>query len=127
MPIGSFNPAPKPSHKRSKPTAKQRGQISKEVYDEAVERSGGRCEACGWYEGSYNVGNRKWGLECAHLIRRRNVEMETTVTEVAMLCGPSVNTGTCHNKVDYTRAGKNWAIQYREYLLGHRSDKPKLE
>lgn len=123
----TYNPAPKPKHKRSKPTAKQRGRITEQVYNEAVERSGGRCEACGWYEGSYSKDNRQWGLECAHLIRRRNVEIETTETEVAMLCGPSVNTGTCHNKVDYTRAGREWAAQYREYLLGNRNDKPILK
>ena len=127
MPIGDFNPAQKPKHKRFKPTAKQRGEITEEVYNEAVKHAGGRCEACGWIEGSYSKDNRKWGLQCSHLIRRWNIEVETTVNDVAMLCGPSVNTGTCHNKVDYTRAGKEWAVEYREYLYGRRKDKPVLK
>lgn len=118
---------PKPRKRRSKPSAKQRGRITKSVYQKAVERAQGRCEACGWVEGSYSPDGRKWRLECAHLIRRWRIDTETTETEVAMLCGPSVNTGTCHNKVDYTRTGKEWAIQYREYLLGRRKDKPILE
>ncbi|MCM3131852.1 hypothetical protein M3629_03600 [Paenibacillus polysaccharolyticus] len=91
---------------RIKPTAKQRGKISKEVYNAALERSGGYCEKCGL----------KKHLECAHLIRRWKVEVSTTVNDVAMLCGPSTNTGTCHNIIDYTRKGKEWAEEYREKL-----------
>ncbi|MFP4976354.1 hypothetical protein ACE6ED_13205 [Paenibacillus sp. CN-4] len=39
-----FRPCPKPDFKRKKPTAKQRGAISKAVYSAALARSGGRCE-----------------------------------------------------------------------------------
>lgn len=98
-----FHPVPKPKHKRNKPTAKQRGAISKEVYSAALERSGGRCEQCGSTE----------GLQCAHLLRRWQIEGETTVNDVAMLCGPSVNSGTCHHYVDYTAGGKQWALNKR--------------
>lgn len=97
-----FHPVPKSKKtKRNKPTAKQRGAISKEVYAAALERSGGCCERCGSPE----------GLQCAHLVRRWQIEGRTTMNDVAMLCGPSVNTGTCHNFVDYTAAGKEWAAQ----------------
>ncbi|WP_341348620.1 hypothetical protein [Paenibacillus sp. FSL H3-0469] len=99
-----FHPVPKPKHKRNKPTAKQRGAISKEVYAAALERSGGCCEQCGSTK----------GLQCAHLLRRWQIEGETTVNDVAMLCGPSVNSGTCHHYVDYTAGGKQWAINKRE-------------
>ncbi|MCG7385063.1 HNH endonuclease [Paenibacillus sp. ACRRY] len=97
---------PKPKHKRFKRTAKERGRITSEVYEAALERSGGRCERCGKCD----------YLQCAHLIRRWKVEVETTVNDVAMLCGPSVNTGTCHNIIDYTQAGKEWAEEYRDRL-----------
>lgn len=56
-------------------------------------------------------------LQCAHLIRRWKLQ-ETTANDVAFLCGPSVNSGTCHWWVDYTRAGKEWAEAYRERLYG---------
>lgn len=97
---------PKPKHKRFKRTAKERGQITSDVYDKALERSGGYCERCG--KGGY--------LQCAHLIRRWKVEVETTINDVAMLCGPSTNTGTCHNIIDYTSKGKEWAEEYRDRL-----------
>lgn len=105
-----FNPIPKPKHKRNKPTAKQRGRISPEVYKLALRRSGGRCELCG------RPGNPAYGtLQCAHLIRRWKLP-KTTENDVAMLCGPSVNSGTCHHWVDYTREGKKWAEEYRDKL-----------
>ncbi|CDN41682.1 Putative uncharacterized protein [Paenibacillus sp. P22] len=104
-----FNPAPKPVHKRAKKTAKQRGQISPAVYAKAAERAGGRCERCGRRDA--------WMLQCAHLVRRWTLE-ETTERDVAMLCGPSVNSGTCHWWVDYSRAGKEWAETFRKRLYG---------
>lgn len=101
-----FHPVKKPKHKRNKPTAKERGAISNEVYNAAMERSGGRCERCGSIK----------GLQCAHLIRRWQIDGKTTVKDVAMLCGPSVNTGTCHNWIDYTKDGKQWAVDFRDRL-----------
>ncbi|MGG4552575.1 hypothetical protein [Paenibacillus humicus] len=83
-----------------------RGRITPEVYNKALERSGGRCERCGI--AGY--------LEAAHLIRRWKIEEWTTENDIAMLCGPVVNTGTCHNWVDYTAAGREWAAAYRYQL-----------
>ncbi|WP_272945712.1 hypothetical protein [Paenibacillus graminis] len=40
------------------------------------------------------------------------------VNDVAMLCGPSVNSGTCHHYVDYTKEGKQWGYDFRERLYG---------
>lgn len=101
-----FHPVPKPKYKRNRPTAKQRGAISKDVYAAVLERSGGRCERCGFVR----------ELQCAHLVRRWNIEGKTTVKDVAMLCGPSVNSGTCHHYIDYTAEGKQWAINFRLLL-----------
>jgi hypothetical protein len=100
-----FRPVPKPNYRRRKPTTKMRGRISPAVYQAAWERSGGVCERCG----------RSEGLQCAHLVRRWKLP-ETTANDVAMLCGPSVDSGTCHNWVDYTREGREWAEEYRNHL-----------
>lgn len=107
-----FNPVPKPKTRRLKPTTKQRGRISPEAYQVAYDRAGGRCERCG------KPGSQEYGsLQCAHLVRRWKLD-KTTANDVAMLCGPSVNTGTCHNWIDYTREGRKWAERYRERLYG---------
>lgn len=105
-----FNPQPKPKTRRFKPTTKMRGRISPEVYQVAYERSGGCCERCG------KAGSQEYGtLQCAHLVRRWKLD-ETTANDVAMLCGPSVNTGTCHNWIDYTKEGRMWAEEFRKQL-----------
>ncbi len=106
MAIGDFNPAPKPQHKRAKKTAKERGRIKPEVYAKAAARAAGRCERCG---------RGDLILQCAHLVRRWKLD-ETTERDVMMLCGPSVNSGTCHWWVDYTREGREWAEQKRDQL-----------
>jgi hypothetical protein len=105
-----FNPCPKPTHQRVKKTAKQRGAISPAVRLQVKERANGRCEYCGRSEAQV------WGLQCAHLVRRWKLG-ETTENDLAMLCGPSVNSGTCHWKVDYTSEGREWAEKYREHLF----------
>ncbi|MNR93680.1 hypothetical protein D3C72_247380 [compost metagenome] len=101
-----FNPVNKPNYRRRKPTSKMRGRIKPEIYKAAMERAEGRCERCKQYR----------ELQCAHLIRRWKIDGETTVNDVAMLCGPSVNTGTCHNWIDYTQEGREWAEEYRQLL-----------
>lgn len=98
-----FHPVPKPAHKRNKPTAKQRGAISNEVYNAAMERSKGRCERCGSIK----------GLQCAHLIRRWQIDGKTTVKDVAMLCLE------CHFWADNTKGGREWLSDYRNGLLSH--------
>ncbi|NWL87586.1 HNH endonuclease [Paenibacillus sp. 79R4] len=101
-----YNPVSKPSYRRRKPTSKMRGRITPDVYQTALERSGGRCERC----------NKTGYLEAAHLVRRWKIEGSTTANDIAMLCGPAVNTGTCHNWVDYTAEGRAWAEEYRQQL-----------
>lgn len=108
---------PKPSYKRMKKTAKQRGAISKKADQEARKRAQGRCERCGWVEGSYDPTGRRWRLERAHLVRRWKLK-ETTGKDIALLCGPSTNTGTCHWWVDHTKQGREWAEEYRRKLWG---------
>lgn len=117
-----YRPVPKPSHKKIKkeqkinhnrnaPRLRDRGRVRPEVYNAAYERAGGRCERCGYKDGTIDPSGQKWGLEAAHAVRRRHLE-ETTVDDIIMLCGPSVNTGTCHNFADYSREGRNWMIEH---------------
>ena len=44
-----FNPVPKPSHKRNKPTAKQRGQFSAKTIQAILARDENKCVKCGSY------------------------------------------------------------------------------
>ena len=106
---------PKVKHKRNAPRLRDRGRVRPEVYQAAYERAGGCCERCGYVDGSIDPSGQRWGLEAAHIVRRRHLD-ETTVEDIVMLCGPSVNTGTCHNFADYSRAGRNWLIEYGKYL-----------
>jgi hypothetical protein len=117
QPVRAVTKESQTNHKRGKRTARQRGDIPAKARAEAHKRSAGRCEWCGWVNGSYDPTGRKWGLQAAHLVRRWNIDERTTETDIAMFCGPSVNTDTCHNKVDYTKAGKEWATGYRNQLI----------
>lgn len=109
-------PVPKPSYKRYKASAAKRGAISTKVRQRVHRRSEGRCEWCGWSPGTYDSTGRRMGLQVAHLVRRWKLP-ETTENDCADLCGPSVNSGTCHWKVDYTQEGREWAEHYREQLI----------
>jgi len=105
----------KVNHNRNKPKLKDRGRIRPEVYKDAYDRSGGRCRRCKWKDGSFDSTGMRWRLEAAHLIRRRHLD-ETTADDIAMLCGPQQNKGTCHWWVDHTREGREWAENLRNEL-----------
>lgn len=107
-----LNAVPKPSHKRNKPTAKQRGAISSSVRQQVNIRSRDRCERCGKHIS--NV----WTLEQAHIKRRWAMEGKCTANDLVRLCGPSSNSSTCHHFADYTRAGREWLVEFQTKLLG---------
>ncbi|WP_238187265.1 hypothetical protein [Paenibacillus sp. L3-i20] len=92
---------PKPQHRRNKPTAKQRGDISVKVRRELRERSGGICERC----------KSHLAREAAHSVRRWKVENRTTVKELVHLCNE------CHLWADGCKEGRNWLIEFRNKLL----------
>lgn len=100
-------------YKRNNPRLRDRGRVRPEVYQAAYEASGGRCERCGYVDGSFEPSGQKWGLEAAHAVRRRHLD-ETTLDDLIMLCGPSVNSGTCHHFADYSREGRNWMTAYQK-------------
>jgi hypothetical protein len=93
--------APKPSHGRNKPTARQRGQISTKVRKELRERSGGVCERCM---------NEK-ASQAAHCIRRWRIEVRTTVHDLAHLCYD------CHYYCDNNKSGREWLEAFRNKQL----------
>jgi len=110
-----LNAVPKPKHKRGKKTAKQRGQVTKDVYAEARERSHDCCERCGRHE------SQVWTLEAAHTIRRWKFGQEgVTAEDIIFLCGPSTQTGTCHDFADHTQKGRKWLLQKRDELIERR-------
>jgi hypothetical protein len=104
---------PKIKNNRKSPRLRDRGRVRHEVYQEAYERAGGRCERCGWVDGSYDPSGQKWRLEAAHVVRRRHLN-ETTADDLIMLCGPSTNSGTCHHFADYTRSGRGWMLEHQK-------------
>lgn len=103
-------------HNRGSRTAKQRGEITANVAAEVDKRSGKRCERCGWQPGNFDPTGARMGLQRAHLIRRHAIADRTAAEDLANLCGPSVNTGTCHWWIDHTREGMEWAKKYRKAL-----------
>src|SRR5690606_22845787 len=88
---------PKPSHKRNKPTRKQRGVISPSVTLKLYERSKGICERC----------YRSKGQERAHTLRRWRIKGKTTLEDLAHLCV------TCHDWADETAEGRKFLHQFR--------------
>lgn len=102
------NPAPKPNHKRRVPKQKNRTRITNKVRREVLRRSEGKCERCGR--------STAYAFEMAHLQQAGNCGLGNDPANIVLLCGPSVNTGTCHNFADYTAEGRAWRMKKREEL-----------
>ena len=101
----TYNPVPKPQHKRIKPTARQRGEVTAKVRKQLQERSGGRCERCG----------RSGGLQAAHITRRWKLD-RTTVDDVCHLCVE------CHQWADSCKSGRDWLEAFGDLLKKERSN-----
>lgn len=90
MPIGDFNPAPKPSAKKKEKTVQsRRGDIGKSADKLLKERSGGVCERC----------EKALATERAHLTGRPHIDHKTAVTDLIHLCTP------CHDWLDENPEG----------------------
>lgn len=102
---------PKPKHKRKSPKRSAITKIAEKVRKEVLERSEGKCERC----------NRTsaYAFEMAHLIQASQGGRGDDPANVVLLCGPSVNTGTCHNFADYTAKGKEWRMRKRKELINY--------
>ena len=106
---------PKPNHKRRVPKQRQRTRITQKVRDEVLNRSDGKCERCGR--------TRAYSFEMTHLEQASSLGSGNDPANVVLLCGPSVNTGTCHNFADYTAKGRAWRKQKRSELKDYYEQK----
>ena len=96
---------------RIKPKRGNRTRITQKVRIEVLRRSEGLCERCGKHS--------SWGMEMAHLEQASSGGSGSDESNVVLLCGPSVQTGTCHNFADYTSAGREWRKAKREELQNY--------
>lgn len=106
-----FNPVPKPSHGRRKPKRGQLSKITQKARNEVYRRSEMKCERCG-------VTN-PYCFEVSHLIQASQGGRGDDPSNLCLLCGPSVNSGTCHNFADYTSLGREWRMQKRNELIDY--------
>lgn len=104
--MSDFSPVPKPI-KRKKKTPKSK--ITQSARQEVYKRSGGKCERCGR--------TQAYAFEVAHLVQASKQGRGDDPENLALLCGPSVNSGTCHNFADYTTKGKEWRMNKRKELM----------
>jgi len=105
----TFKPAPKPKFRRLKPTRGQRTRITPKARQEVYRRAGGRiCERCGR--------TQAYSFEVAHLKQASSGGSGSDPANLALLCGPSVNSNTCHHWADSTREGREWRMQKRKEL-----------
>lgn len=104
-------PKVNPNHKRRVPKQRDRTRITQKVRKEVYERSGGKCERCGR--------TRAYSFEYAHLVQASSLGSGKDPANIAYLCGPSVNTGTCHNFADYTSDGRKWRMSKRKELMSY--------
>ena len=102
---------PKPNFPRRKPKRGQASRITQSVRKEVLRRSEGKCERCGR--------SRSYAFEMAHLIQASQMGKGVDPANIVLLCGPSVNTGTCHNFADYTAEGREWRMDKRKELISY--------
>lgn len=105
----SFNPVPKPNHRRRVPKRRNITKITNKVRDEVLRRSEGKCERCGR--------TNAYAFEMAHLIQASQLGRGDDPANVVLLCGPSTNSGTCHHFADYSKKGSEWRMEKRKELI----------
>jgi hypothetical protein len=98
-----------PNHKRRVPKAGTRTKITQKVRREVERRSEGKCERCGR--------TSAYSFEMSHLQQASDLGSGSDPANIVLLCGPSVNTGTCHNFADYTAKGREWRMAKRKELI----------
>jgi 5-methylcytosine-specific restriction endonuclease McrA len=97
-----------PNHKRRKPKIKDITRITNKARQEVLRRSEGKCERCGR--------SRSYAFEVSHLRQASKIGSGSDPANLVLLCGPSVNTGTCHWFADSTAEGREWRMQKHEEL-----------
>jgi|SRR5690625_1974333 len=104
----TFNPVPKPAKRKRKPNV---SIITNKARQEIYRRAAGKCERCGM--------TNPYCFEVAHLVQASQNGRGDDPANLALLCGPSVNSGTCHNFADYTADGREWRMQKRNELMNY--------
>jgi len=98
-----------PNHKRRVPKRGTRTRITQKARNEVYERVGYRhCERC--------KRSQAYAFEVAHLIQASQGGSGDDPANLALLCGPSVNSGTCHWWADSTKEGREWRMEKRKEL-----------
>lgn len=104
----TFKPVPKPTRK---PKNNRHTKITQKARSEVYERANGKCERC--------LTTNPYAFEVAHLIPASKLGRGDDPSNLVLLCGPSVNTGTCHNWADYTAEGREWRMNKRNELIDY--------
>lgn len=104
--MNKFIPTPKPTRK---PKSNNHSKITQKARAEVYERADGKCERCGM--------TNPYCFEVAHLVQASQLGRGDDPSNLALLCGPSVNTGTCHWFADYTAEGREWRMNKRKELI----------
>lgn len=107
----TLNPVPKPMHKRLKPKRSSITKITKKARNEVYERANGACEMCGR--------TNAFAFEVAHLKPASQGGSGSDPANLVLLCGPSVNSGTCHWFADSTAEGRDWRMNKRKELMNY--------
>ncbi|WP_163579080.1 HNH endonuclease [Gracilibacillus saliphilus] len=100
-----------PNHKRRVPKQKDLTRITQKVRKEVLRRSEGKCERCGR--------TVAYCFEMSHLEQASQLGSGSDPANIALLCGPSVNSGTCHHFADKTKKGREWRKQKKRELEGY--------
>lgn len=120
-----FHPVAKPSHGRNKTKRGKHTAISDKCSTEVHRRSASRdgvdtCEFCG------TTKPRNW-FERAHLVNASQYGSGNEPWNIALVCGPKTETGTCHQIIDETALGKMVKLRKRAELIDYyRSGEGKL-
>ncbi|MEC0234041.1 hypothetical protein P4H71_06815 [Paenibacillus kribbensis] len=113
--IYGYNPAPKPAHKRGRKKRGNHTAITSAVREEVDRRASEHtgyvvCERCG-------VSRPALWFEKAHLINASQYGSGSEPWNIANLCGPRSETGTCHQFADDTAVGREWKLHKRDELI----------
>jgi len=101
---------PKPNHKRRVPKRGTRTRITQKARNEVYDRVGYRhCERC--------KRSQAYAFEVAHLIQASQGGSGDDPANLALLCGPSTDSRTCHHFADYTAEGREWRMEKRKELI----------
>ncbi|MCM3492881.1 hypothetical protein M4D52_05425 [Paenibacillus lactis] len=113
-----FHPVPVPSHRRNKPKRGRHTAITDKCSDEVKRRATVEpdgyliCERCGRSRPEFR-------FERCHLINASQYGEGGQPWNIALLCGPKTQTGTCHQWADETKEGSEWKMQKRAELIDY--------